>query len=181
MTSPARTSKRAPRGAWSAAGNPLAKRGYSRDSRPDRPQVCLGLVVTEDGFPLGYEVFAGNTHDSKTVQQMIDIMENKYGRVSRVWVMDRGMVSEDNLAYLRARGGQYIVGTPKALLRQFEQQLTEQAWTAVQAGVEVKLVSGPGGAETFILTRSRPGTRQSRVPAGCPPPREGACHAPAVR
>lgn len=137
-----------------AAGNPLAKRGYSRDSRPDRPQVCLGLVVTEDGFPLGYEVFAGNTHDSKTVQQMIDIMEKKYGRASRVWVMDRGMVSEANLAYLREHGGQYIVGTPKAMLRQFEQQLTEQAWTTVQAGVEVKLVPGPGGEETFILTRS---------------------------
>jgi transposase len=137
-----------------AAGNPLAKRGYSRDSRPDRPQVCIGLVVTEDGFPLGYEVFAGNTHDSTTVQQMIDIMEKKYGRVSRVWVMDRGMVSEGNLAYLRKHGGQYIVGTPKALLRQFEQHLTEQDWTTVQAGVEVKLVPGPGGEETFILTRS---------------------------
>jgi transposase len=137
-----------------AAGNPLAKRGYSRDSRPDRPQVCIGLVVTEDGFPLGYEVFAGNTHDSKTVQQMIDILEKKYGRVSRVWVMDRGMVSEDNLTYLREHGSQYIVGTPKALLRQFEQHLTEQDWTTVQDGVEVKLVPGPGGEETFILTRS---------------------------
>jgi transposase len=137
-----------------AAGNPLAKRGYSRDSRPDRPQVCIGLVVTEDGFPLGYEVFAGNTNDSKTVKHIIETMEQKYGRLGRVWVMDRGMVSEANLAYLRQRGDQYIVGTPKALLKQFERHLTEKDWATVQAGVEVKLVPGPESEETFILARS---------------------------
>ena len=103
----------------------MAKRGYSRDSRGDRPQVCIGLVVTEDGFPLGYEVFAGNTHDSRTVKTIIEAMEKKHGTLNRVWVMDRGMVSEENLKYLRERGGQYIVGTPKAMLRQFEQHLTE--------------------------------------------------------
>ena len=83
----------------------MAQRGYSRDSRGDRPQVCIGLVVTEDGFPLGYEVFAGNTHDSKTVQTIIEAMEKKHGTLNRVWVMDRGMVSEENLKYLRERGG----------------------------------------------------------------------------
>jgi transposase len=136
------------------AGCPMAQRGYSRDSRGDRPQVCIGLVVTEDGFPLGYEVFAGNTHDSRTVKTIIEAMEKKHGTLDRVWVMDRGMVSEENLKYLRARGGQYIVGTPKAMLRQFEQHLTEQNWTAAQEGVEVKLVPGPDGEETFILARS---------------------------
>lgn len=136
------------------AGCALAKRGYSRDSRPDRPQVCLGLVVTEEGFPLGYEVFAGNTHDSKTVQTMIESLETKYGSLDRVWVMDRGMVSEANLKFLRDRKGQYIVGTPKAMLRQFEQQLAAQDWTAAQAGVEVKLVPSPDGDETFLLARS---------------------------
>jgi transposase len=136
------------------AGCPMAQRGYSRDSRGDRPQVCIGLVVTEDGFPLGYEVFAGNTHDSKTVQTMIETMEKKHGTLNRVWVMDRGMVSEENLKFLRERGGQYIVGTPKALLRQFEQHLLEENWTQAQEGVEVKLVPGPDGAETFILARS---------------------------
>jgi transposase len=135
-------------------GCPLAQRGYSRDSRPDRPQVCIGLVVSEDGFPLGYEVFAGNTHDSTTVKTIIQSLEKKYGSLNRVWVMDRGMVSEENLQFLRERGGQYIVGTPKSMLRQFEQQLTEQDWTAAQEGVEVKLVPGPGGDETFILARS---------------------------
>ena len=135
-------------------GCPIAKRGYSRDSRPDRPQVCIGLVVTEDGFPLGYEVFAGNTHDSTTVRGVIEAMEKKYGQLGRVWVMDRGMVSEDNLEFLRERNGQYIVGTPKAMLREFEKHLAEKGWTQAQAGVEVKLVPGPGGDETFILTRS---------------------------
>ena len=90
-------------------GCSIAKRGYSRDSRPDRPQVCLGLVVTEEGFPLGYEVFAGNTHDSKTVQTIVESLEKKHGSLNRVWVLDRGMVSEKNLKFLRERGGQYIL------------------------------------------------------------------------
>jgi hypothetical protein len=135
-------------------GNPLAQRGYSRDSRPDCPQVCIGLVVTTDGIPLGYEVFAGNTNDSKTVETIVQAMEMKYGQASRIWVLDRGMVSEKNLQFLRERQGFYIVGTPKAMLRQFEQHLTSQDWHEVQAGVEVKLVPGPAGDETFILARS---------------------------
>lgn len=135
-------------------GCPIAKRGYSRDSRPDRPQVCIGLIVTEEGFPIGYEVFAGNTHDSKTVQSIVESLEKKYGTINRVWVFDRGMVSEANLKFLRERGSQYIVGTPKSMLRQFEQHLVNQDWTEAQAGVEVKLVPSPDGQETFILARS---------------------------
>jgi len=135
-------------------GNPMAQRGYSRDSRPDCPQVCIGLVVTTDGIPLGYEVFDGNTNDSKTVETIVEAMEKKYGHANRVWVMDRGMVSEKNLAFLRQRGGSYIVGTPNAMLRQFEQQLVAKDWQEVQPGVEVKLVAGPGGDETFLLARS---------------------------
>lgn len=137
-----------------AVNNPQAKRGYSRDSRPDRPQVCIGLVVTRDGMPLGYEVFDGNRYDATTVEEIVHAMEAKYGRANRIWVMDRGMVSEANLRFLRQRGGHYIVGTPKALLRTFEQHLTECDWREVQAGVEVKLVPGPDGTETFVLTRS---------------------------
>jgi transposase len=142
-------------------GNPMAQRGYSRDSRPDCPQVCIGLIVTDSGMPLGYEVFDGNTNDSTTVQQMVEQIEKKYGRANRVWVMDRGMVSQENLRFIRDRGGSYIVGTPKALLRQFEQCLTEEDWQEVQAGVEVKLVQRPaegddaGGMETFLLARSK--------------------------
>ncbi|MEI7903475.1 MAG: IS1634 family transposase, partial [bacterium] len=81
-------------------------------------------------------------------------MEKKYGRAHRVWVMDRGMVSADNLKFLRSRGGQYIVGTPKAMLRQFEEYLTRKDWHEVQPGVEVQLAPGPDGDETFILARS---------------------------
>jgi transposase len=134
--------------------NPLARRGYSRDSRPDCPQVCIGLVVTTDGIPLGYEVFAGSRNDATTVEEIVGAMERKYGRANRVWVMDRGMVSEANLKFLRSRDGHYIVGTPKAMLRQFEQHLVDQDWEEVQEGVAVKLVPGPEGDETFILARS---------------------------
>ena len=136
------------------AGNPLAQRGYSRDNRPDCPQVCIGLVVTTDGIPLGYEVFAGNTNDTKTVETIVKAMETKYGQASRIWVMDRGMVSRRNLEFLQERKASYIVGTPKAMLKQFEQHLVNQEWQEVQNGVEVKLVPGPDGVETFILARS---------------------------
>jgi transposase len=136
------------------AGNPLAQRGYSRDSRPDCLQVCIGLVVTEEGMPLAYEIFAGNRHDSKTIPEIVAAMEAKYGKAQRVWVLDRGMVSEKNLAFLREHAGQYIVGTPKAMLRRFERQLLEGDWQTVQEGVEVQLVSSPEGSEVFVLARS---------------------------
>jgi len=135
--------------------NPQAKRGYSRDKRPDCLQVCIALVVTTDGVPVGYEVFAGNRHDSTTVEEIVEAMEKKHGRASRIWVMDRGMVSESNLSFVRGREGRYIVGTPKANLRKFEADLVEKKnWDEVEAGVEVKLVRSPDGEETFILARS---------------------------
>jgi len=134
--------------------NPMAKRGYSRDHRPDCLQVCIGLVVTPEGIPIGYEVFDGNRHDSTTVEEVVKAIETKHGKAGRVWVMDRGMVSESNLKFLRERGGSYVVGTPKAMLRQFERHLTDQNWTEACEGVEVKLVPGPEGEETFVLARS---------------------------
>jgi transposase len=137
-----------------AEGNPQAQRGYSRDHRPDCRQVCIGLVVTRDGFPLAYEVFAGNRGDVTTVEEIVEAMEAKYGEAKRIWVMDRGMVSEENLKFLRERGGRYLVGTPKSLLQRFEHHLLAKDWTEVQAGLEVKLVGSPGGDETFVLCRS---------------------------
>jgi transposase len=138
-----------------ARGNPQAKRGYSRDGRPDCPQVCIGLVTTREGLPLAYEVFDGNRTDVTTTQQMVHAMEVKYGKANRVWVMDRGMVSEDNLKYLRSTGARYLVGTPKSMLKKFEQQLLEQSWEEVQPGVDVKLCRSPEGTEeTFVLCRS---------------------------
>ena len=135
--------------------NALAKRGYSRDHRPDCLQVCIGLVVTEEGLPFGYEVFAGNRQDSTTLASIVTAMEQKYGKSERIWVLDRGIVSEANLAMLREHGGRYIVGTPKAMLRRFEQHLLEQDWAEVQAGVEVKRIASADGQEQFVLARSR--------------------------
>jgi transposase len=137
-----------------AKRNPQAKRGHSRDHRPDCKQVCIGLIVTREGLPVAYEVFDGNRHDSTTLQEIIEIMEEKHGKANRIWVLDRGMVSEDNLQFLRDQDGHYIVGTPKATLKSFEKDLLAQDWTQVEEGIEVKLRPGPEGSETFILCRS---------------------------
>jgi transposase len=138
-----------------AAANPQAQRGYSRDHRPDCKQVCIGLVVSREGYPLGYEVFAGNTHDSKTVQEIVARMEARYGRQGRIWVLDRGMVSDANLDWLKQRGSQYIVGTPKARLKDFATQVRTGSWEEVRDGLEVQRCPSPEGVETYILCRSR--------------------------
>jgi transposase len=139
-----------------ARANPLAQRGYSRDHRSDCKQVCIGLVVTRCGLPLGYEVFAGNRHDSTTLEEIVETMEARYGKAQRIWVLDRGMVSEEKIEFLKAGGRQYLVGTPKSQLKRFEQQLAKQDWHAIRDGLEVKLCQDPqGGEETFVLCRSR--------------------------
>ena len=125
-----------------AEGNPKAQRGYSRDHRPDCKQVCIGLVVTKDGMPLGYEVFSGNRADVTTVEDIVEAMEDRYGHADRIWVMDRGMVSEDNIEFLQEGGRRYIVGTPKGMLRQFEQRAIARPTgigNSVHEGLEVKL------------------------------------------
>lgn len=137
-----------------AEGNPLAQRGYSRDHRPDCKQVCIGLVVSKCGMPLGYEVFAGNRSDVTTLQEIVRTMERRYGRADRIWVSDRGMVSAENVAFLKRGGRRYIVGTPKSLLRQFERELLTEDWRVIREGVEVKLCPSPDGDETFVLCRS---------------------------
>lgn len=137
------------------AGNEQAQRGYSRDSRGDCKQVCIGLVVSRCGMPLGYELFAGNKADVTTVQQIVTTMERRYGKADRVWVMDRGMVCAANVQFLKEGGRRYILGTPKAMLRKYEKQLVSPDWNVVHEGLEVKLCPDPdGGAETFILCRS---------------------------
>jgi transposase len=136
-------------------GNPQARRGYSRDSRPDCPQVLIGLVATKEGLPIAFEIFDGNRPDVTTAQEMVQMMEAKYGKADRVWVLDRGMVSEDNLEFMRMSGARYLVGTPRSLLKKFEQHLVDQSWEEVQPGVEVKLCPSPEGTEeTFVLCRS---------------------------
>ena len=140
-----------------AEANAQAQRGYSRDHRPDCKQVCIALVVTFDGFPLGYEVFPGNTHDATTVQSIVETMEARHGTVGKVWIMDRGMASAENLAWLRESGRRYILGTPKSELRKWAPALADKThWREIRAGIEVKLCAAPDGdAETFILCRSR--------------------------
>jgi transposase len=138
-----------------ALGNTKAARGYSRDHRPDCKQVCLGLVVSPEGLPLAYESLPAT---NVTVEDVVTVMEEKYGQAKRIWVMDRGMVSEENIEFLRGRHAQYIVGTPKAQLRQFEAALLEdQDWKQVRADVEVKLLPHPDGQgqEQFVLCRSQ--------------------------
>ena len=137
-----------------AEGNPQAQRGYSRDHRPDCKQVCLALVVARGGVPLGYQVFAGDRNDVTTVEEIVEYIEAQYGAADRIWVMDRGMVSEENVAFLREGGRRYILGTPKSSLRRFEQPLLEGNWETVREGLEVKLCPSPEGEETFILCRS---------------------------
>src|SRR3990172_3923846 len=135
-----------------AEENPKAQRGYSRDSRGDCKQVCIGLVVTKEGMPIGYEVFEGNKHDSKTVEEIIDKMEKAYGKTDRIWIMDRGMISKGNMEILKAEGRRYIIGTPKSQLKKFEQELLKGDWQKVYEGLEVKLCKDQG--EVFILCRS---------------------------
>jgi transposase len=147
-----------------ALGNPMAKRGYSRDSRPDCKQVCIGLVVTREGYPLGYELFDGNRVDVTTVEEIVEEMERRYGKAGRVWVMDRGMVSEENLEWLRAGGRRYLLGTPKSEMKKWEQKLVErEGWKSIRDGLEVKLCEGPEGAETFILCRSADRAHKERA------------------
>jgi transposase len=137
-----------------APKDPLLQRGYSRDHRGDCKQVVLALIVNVDGFPLSYETFDGDRTDVTTLETVMRMVERKYGQARRVWVFDRGIVSEANLAALRRRGGQYLVGTPRAKLRTVERALLEGPWTQVRDEVEAQLVPMPAGHETYVLCRS---------------------------
>ena len=138
-----------------AAHNPLMKRGYSRDHRPDCLQLIVALIVNGNGFPLSYEVFNGNRADVSTMEVILRTVERKYGKARRVWIFDRGVVSEANLEAIRRRGGQYLVGTPRSKLKEFEAELLKDDWLRVRPEVEIKPVSIPGGEETYLLCRTR--------------------------
>jgi len=129
-----------------------ARRGYSRDHRPDCLQLLLAVVVTPEGFPLSYEVLSGNVRDEGTLDGALEAIERKHGVARRIWVFDRGVVSEANLQKLRERGARYVVGTPRSQLKQYEQQLLDGDWQAISSEVRVQLLSE--GSETFVLARS---------------------------
>lgn len=147
-----------------AAINPQAQRGYSRDHRPDCKQVCIALVVTRDGIPLSYEVFEGNRVDVTTVEEIVTTMERRFGAADRVWVMDRGMVSEKNVAWLRAGGRRYLIGASRSDLRRMEARIVDDSdWTRIREDVEVKLVQDEDGTETFVACRSEARKEKDRA------------------
>lgn len=129
--------------------------GYSRDHRPDCVQVVLALIVTPDGFPLAYEVLPGNTADSTTLPAFLAQIEARYGQARRIWVMDRGIPTEAHLAQLRARGAQYIVGTPKGRLTTLEQALLGVPWQAARPSVQVKLLPHEGELYVWVQSAAR--------------------------
>jgi hypothetical protein len=137
-----------------AEKNAMMGRGYSRDHRPDCEQMVIALIVNREGFPFSYETFDGNRADVSTMESILRMVERKYGKARRIWVMDRGIVSEENLAAIRKRGGQYLVGTPRRQMKRFEAELLTDDWTQVRADVEVKQIAIPRGEETYILCRT---------------------------
>lgn len=137
-----------------AEKNPMMRRGYSRDHRPDCEQMVIALIVNSEGFPFSYETFDGNRADVSTMETILRMVERKYGKARRIWVFDRGIVSEENLHAIRKRGGQYLVGTPRRQMKQFEAELLKDDWIQVRPDVEVKKIAIPQGEETFILCRT---------------------------
>jgi transposase len=137
-----------------AEKNPMVRRGYSRDHRPDCEQLVIALIVNREGFPFSYETFEGNRADVSTMEAILRMVERKHGKARRIWVMDRGIVSEENLAAIRKRGGHYLVGTPRSQMKQFEAELLKDDWTRVRPEVEVKKVAITQGEETYILCRT---------------------------
>ena len=136
-----------------AERNLQAKRGHSRDHRPDCKQVCIALVVTREGVPLSYEVFDGNRVDVTTVEEIVGTMEARFGLADRVWVMDRGMMSRKNIAWLHKTGRKYVLGASRQEVKRWREQIVDESgWQTVRDGVEAKLARD--GAETFVLCRS---------------------------
>src|SRR5260370_3224521 len=137
-----------------AEKNPMMRRGYSRDHRPDCEQMVIALIVNSEGFPFSYETFDGNRADVSTIEMILRMVERKYGKARRIWVFDRGIVSEENLAAIRKRGGQYLVGTPRSQMKPFAAELLKDDWIRVRPEVEVKKAAIPQGEETFLLCRT---------------------------
>ena len=137
-----------------AEKNPMVRRGYSRDHRPDCEQLVIALIVNNEGFPFSYETFDGNRTDVSTMETILRMVERKYGKARRIWVFDRGIVSEENLQAIRKRGGQYLTGTPRSQMKKFETELLKDDWTRVRPEVEVRKVDIPHGEETYILCRT---------------------------
>ncbi len=146
-----------------AEKNAMVRRGYSRDHWPGCEQLVIALIVNNEGFPFSYETFDGNRADVATMETVLRMVERKYGKARRIWVFDRGIVSEENLAAIRKRDGQYLVGTPRSQMKEFEAELLRPDWTQVRPEVEVKKVAIPQGEETYVLCRTSAARKKRRI------------------
>jgi transposase len=147
-----------------AEANELATRGYSRDHRPDCPQVVLALVVTREGFPLAHFTLPGNTQDLATVQQVVTAVEKRFGRLQRVWVMDRGMISAATLRFLKQSGRQYLLALRRSVLPKFARQLqTRTGWQRLAEHDEVEVKQVKRGRQHYLLARSKPRRQKERA------------------
>jgi transposase len=147
-----------------AEANELAARGYSRDHRRDCKQVVLALVVTRDGFPLAHFTLPGNTQDLATVQQVVEAVEQRFGRLQRVWVMDRGMVSAETLRFLKRSGRQYLLGLRRSALTKFARELqSRRGWQRLEEHDEVEVKAVRRGRQHYLLARSQPRRKKERA------------------
>jgi transposase len=146
-----------------AEDNPLAKRGYSRDHRSDCKQVILALIVTREGFPLAHYTLAGNTKDVQTVQQVITEVEERFGTAQRIWVMDRGMISAETLAFLGKSGRKYLLATRRSEVARFDKQLQRGQWQSLPAHEDIVVKPFKKGKVFYLLARSWPRRRKERA------------------
>ena len=146
-----------------AEDNDLAKRGYSRDHRKDCKQVILALIVTREGFPLAHYTLAGNTQDVQTVKKVVTAVEKRFGTAQRIWVMDRGMISAQTLAFLRKSERKYVLATRRSELTRFDKQLSQGKWQALEAHAEIVVQQIKRGKVTYLLARSRPRRQKERA------------------
>jgi hypothetical protein len=146
-----------------AEDNELARRGYSRDHRSDCPQVVLALVVTREGFPLAHRTFAGNTQDLQTVEAIVTAIEGRFGQSQRVWVMDRGMVREESLAFLSKPGRRYLLASRRGALAEFQEELCSGGWPALADNPEVQVKMLRRGRVYYLLARSKPRRQKERA------------------
>ena len=144
--------------------NPLAQRGYSRDHRPDCKQVNIAVIVTREGIPLGHEVFAGNVSDVKTLKQIVEAVERRYGKAKRIWVMDRGLSSKKNVVWLEQEERLYVVATPRSEWKRWRAQLEDPSgWQVLRDDVEGKLCVAEEGKLSFVLCRSAQRRRKEKA------------------
>ena len=146
-----------------AAENELACRGYSRDHRGDCKQIVVALVVTRDGFPLAHRTFAGNTQDLKTVQTIVTEIETQFGKLRRIWVMDRGMISDESLKFLGESGRRYLLATRRGELAAFQDKLGKEGWKRLPNNPQVEVKLFKREKVHYLLARSRQRRRKERA------------------